>query len=214
MKAVPTFALMVLACSAEPAESTSVGSAAEALRQLEEREVGDVARCRSKASFCAADAGGALGPLCERISNHCEALAGELADARAEIADCLEEAAACEQTASTAADCEAARALCAPADRDFRGRRDRTLNCSSQAEQCLGSVATEADAGGLVCDDDARDFVGCCRGKHGTGGDAGVRDERRDDSERGFGFRPRRERDHDRDRGGDVADGGAPRRRF
>jgi hypothetical protein len=55
------------------------------------------------------------------------------------------------------------------------------MQCSSRAEQCLGRGNAfdrrgGGDAGAQTCDDDAVDFVGCCRGKHGGNADAGVND--------------------------------------
>lgn len=197
--------VMELACntssSSTPAGNTaSVGDSAEALRQLSRRDADDVEKCREIAASCGADAGLGKRGFCDAIGRHCDELEEQLQSDRAELEQCLEAAAACEQTATDPADCEEERAACEPADQTFRNRRGRTMECADRAEQCLDrgggfgrrGRGQELDAGGAVCDDEATDFVGCCRGKHGGRGDAGVNgDEDRFGPGRGGGFRPR-----------------------
>ncbi len=172
--------------STEP--SVSVGTSTEALRQLGQRDASDVAACRAIAASCASEADSGPNARCDRLEQHCDQLAQQLEEDRAELEQCLEEAAACEQSATDPAECEAARAACAPDDRELQSRRGRTLQCASRAERCLdpgarfgraraASSADEdagADAGAQSCDAEATDFVGCCRGQHAGAGDAGV----------------------------------------
>jgi hypothetical protein len=196
---VPVSAVMLLACNtSEPKASTdpaiSVGTSAEALRQLGQRVASDVEECRAIAASCASEADSGSNVRCDRLEQHCDQLAQQLAEDRAELEQCLEEAAACEQSAADPAECEAARAECTPSDRQFQSRRGRTLQCASRTEQCLdpgarfgraraasnadaGAAAdadADADAGAQSCNAEATDFVGCCRGQHAGAGDAGV----------------------------------------
>jgi hypothetical protein len=224
MRTIPFAAVMVLACNTpQPTQSSdapvSVGSAAEELRGLGQRDRDDVEQCRAFAARCSADLDSGSSRRCARIEQHCDALEEQLEEDRAEIEECLEEAAQCEQNASDPADCEEARGACAPADRQFRTRRDRTRQCASRAEQCLDpdnrfDRPREVDAGVQACDPDAIDFVGCCRGKHGADGDAGVeRTESRFGRAPRDGFQPRRDVGPS---GNDDPDAGVPppRRRF
>jgi hypothetical protein len=222
--------LVGLACntssSATPTGGSAlVGDSAEALRQLGRRDADDVEKCREIAASCDADAGAGKRAVCDAIGRHCDELEAQLESDRAELEQCLEAAAACEQTAADPADCEEERAACVPADRSFRGRRGRTMECADRAEQCLDrgggfgrrGRATEGDAGAAVCDEEATDFVGCCRGKHGDRGDAGVSGDDRFDRGRGSGFGPRRPgadapSDDDGSDDGDRAQGGARER--
>jgi hypothetical protein len=151
---------------------SSVGSSAEALRQLGRLGTEDVEKCRAFAARCAARADSGANPRCDRISDHCDDLETQLAEDRAELEQCLEEAATCE--ASAALDCERARAACSPKDEDFRARRGRTLECSSRVERCIDRGGAPGDAGADVCEDDADDFARCCHGEHDFGADAGA----------------------------------------
>jgi hypothetical protein len=197
---VPVSAVMLLACNtSQPTASTdpavSVGTSAEALRQLGQKVASDVAQCRDIVASCASEADSGSNARCDRLEQHCEQLEQQLEDDRAELEQCLEEAAACEQSATDPAECEAARAACTPSDRQFQSRRGRTLQCASRAAQCLdpgarfgrgraisnaadadagGDAGRDADAGSQSCDAEATDFVGCCRGQHAGAGDAGV----------------------------------------
>jgi hypothetical protein len=229
MRMVPLCALMVLGCSTAPStapvdHAASVGGSAEALRKLGQGDAVVVEKCRALVASCNADAGAQSG--CDDLARHCDALAGQLESDRSELEQCLEAAAACEQTASDPADCEQARAACTPADRQFRTRRGRTMECSNEAERCLdpgarrGPFASGADGAVPTCDDDATDFVGCCRGNHGQRGDAGARDDANDEraARRFGGFQPLPgpgNPDHDGRFGNDDderADGGVSRR--
>lgn len=234
MRLIPLTALLVLACSTSTpttssSEPTSVGNSAEALRKQRQLDADDVDRCRDLAAQCtdlAGDAG--LGRACERLSAHCDQLEQQLATDRADLEQCLEAAAACEAAAADPADCADQRAACEPADRDLRGRRGRTLECSNRAEQCFGGRGrgrVDGDAGALACEDGDDDFVGCCQGNHGRPGDRGDAGVDADDRRPGFGFGPppgfvpgagaigRGQRDDDADKD-DAADAGRPRRRF
>jgi hypothetical protein len=184
---------MLLACNTSPPtpstdRTLSVGTSAEALRQLGQRVASDVEECRALAASCASEADSGPNVRCDRLEQHCEQLAQQLEEDRAELEQCLEEAAACEQSAADPAECEAARAACTPSDRQFQSRRGRTLQCASRAEQCLdpgarfgraraasnAGAGANADAGAQSCDAEATNFVGCCRGQHAGAGDAGV----------------------------------------
>jgi hypothetical protein len=207
-----------------------VGTSAEALRKQRQLDSDDVERCRDRVAACsdkdANDAG--LGRGCERLSTLCDQLEEQLAADRAELEQCLEEAAACEAAATDPEECADERAACEPADRDLRGRRGDTLECSNRAEQCFGGGRgrgqDDGDAGALVCEDGDDDFIGCCQGKHGRRGqrgDAGVNaDGRRPGFGFGFGAGDRFDRDDDDsdddddDAKADDADAGRPRRRF
>jgi hypothetical protein len=187
-----TAAMLIAACNTSapndsepsPESSSSVGSAAAALRKLGQLDASDVQKCRDAAQRCSEGDSGSE-PICARIGAHCDALEAQLAADRSELEQCLQEAADCEQAAADPADCAQARAACEPADGDFHARRNKTLECASRAEQCIAPSGRgfgpgfgrrggdEADAGAVVCDADAVDFVGCCQGHH-RDGDAGV----------------------------------------
>jgi hypothetical protein len=230
MRTIPFAAFMVLACNTpQPTESSdppvSVGTSAEELRLLGQRDSDDVEQCRAAAAKCSAGADSGVSTVCERIEQHCDALEEQLEQDRAELAQCLEEAALCEQNATDPAECEDARAACAPVDDDFRARRGRTRECATRAEQCLDrgdrfGGRGDADAGAPSCDADASDFVRCCRGNHGAdaGPDGDVRNRFGRGGRDGFGFRPRPDGNGfgDDDADADDPDAGAPppRRRF
>lgn len=207
MKLVALTALALFACSTASAPDTSdpttVGSSEEELRKLAQLGAEDVGNCRAIADRCSqlSDSGASL--ACDRIADHCEELETQLAEDRAELEQCLQAAAACEQDPNAAADCDAARAACGPRGDEFRERRDRTLQCSSRAAQCLerrgGMIRGGAsDAGADVCEDGADDFVGCCHGNRDFGGDAGAGGDRlgvlgrrsKPDVDAGSGFGP------------------------
>lgn len=236
---LPSFALVLLACStsapnksSEPSPSSaSVGSSAEALRKLGQLDADDVQKCRAVAERCAGGDAGA-NPICERIDEHCDQLEAQLAADRTDLQQCLERAAACEAAATDPADCAEERAACEPADGDHRARRGQTMQCAGRAESCLGNrmggrfgfgfgfgrrggndEADAGDAGAGVCQAGDDDFVGCCRGHHGNGADAGAPAQNGGfgRGRGGFGqggFDRDRGRDQDRDR--DAADAGAP----
>jgi hypothetical protein len=218
-------ASMALACasstSSAPDNSASVGGSAEALRSLGQRDARHVEECRAKVADCTDDAGSADRFRCERVSKHCDDLADQLASDRAELEQCLEAAVACEETAIDPADCESLRDACRPTDRQFNTRRGRTLECASKAEQCLqrgddddaraDRRSNDGDAGAAVCDDDATDFVGCCRGKHRDRGDAGVNDEEFGSRGDRFG-RSRDEQGGGKNERDDAVDAGRARR--
>lgn len=183
----------------EPAE---FGSAAEAIRQLGKNDADVVQRCEQLAQRCEAFASGALGAdagdvpsgiaervgdVCEKISEHCTELAEQLSAVREELQACLERVAECEASDADASECRELRRECTPAGRNFEDRRGATLACAERTQSCLPrgrmgqqTAAEESDAGAVVCDDDALDFAGCCRGGFGRGpgrggdGDAGV----------------------------------------
>lgn len=238
MKLITFTALMSLslACSTSaptpPSEAAgSIGSSADALRKLGQLDAQDVDQCRAFAASCvtaAADSGSALG--CDQINEHCDALEAQLADDRSDVEQCLERAVACEAAATDPTECEDERAACASADGKFRGRREGTLQCSNQAEQCLGrgmrggnrgfgrvggaaNRAEPGDAGPSACDDDAVDFVGCCQHRHDSNGDAGARGEG-DRFGRGRGLGAREFGEHHTDRHDEQVDAGPPRNRF
>jgi hypothetical protein len=227
MRSIPLCALMALACgtSSAPDDSASVGGSAEALRSLGQRDAQRVDKCRARVAECTADSGSAAGSRCERVSRHCNELAEQLESDRAELEQCLEAAVACEEKASDPADCESLRDACATTDRQFNTRRGRTMECANRAEQCLQADddgradPRSADAGAAVCDDDATDFVGCCRGRHRDPGDAGVNDDvfngRQGRASNGVFGPSRDERGRDLDVGKEHVDaGGARRSRF
>jgi hypothetical protein len=239
---LPLTALVLTACntsspspSPEPApeESGSLATAAEALRQLGQKDADNVAECQAVAARCAAEAdAGSL--FCDRIEAHCDELAAQLAEDRAELEQCLAAAAACEQNATDPAECASERAACSPADRQFQSRRGRTMQCASRAEQCLdgnasglggpgrrgpgrgngGLLVDAGDAGAVECAEEDVDFVGCCHGKHGERGDAGVSGGRFGGGpfggRPGFGHRPGDDR-FDRDDADAGARVGQPR---
>jgi hypothetical protein len=229
MRLIPLTALLLLACSTSaPTPSSSeptVGTSAEALRKQRQLDADDVERCRDLAAQCDEFAGdGGLGRGCERLSAHCDQLEEQLAADRAELEQCLEEAAACEAAATNPEECADQRAACEPADRDLRGRRGQTLECSNRAEQCFGGRRgrgrDDSDAGALACEEGDDDFIGCCQGKHGHRGERGDAGADAADRRPGVGFGPgfggvdrdeRGDRDGDKD---DEADAGRPRRRF
>jgi hypothetical protein len=230
MRLIPLTALLLLACSTSTpttssSETPAVGSSAEALRKQRQLDADDVERCRDLAAQCTDFAGDAgFGRACDRLDAHCDQLEEQLAADRAELEQCLEAAAACEAAAADPAECADERAACEPADRDLRGRRGQTLECSNRAEQCFGGRRgrDDADAGALACEDGDDDFIGCCQGKHGRRGQRGDAGIDGDDRRPGFGFgtgfggidrdeRADRNDDGDRD---DAADAGRPRRRF
>ena len=164
---LPSFALVLLACStSSPDESSSnpsssagssapVGSSAEALRKLGQVGADDVQACREAAARCAAGSDAASNPFCGRIGQHCDDLEAQLAADRADLEQCLEEAAACERSAADPADCALARAACEPADGEFRARRGRTQQCADRAERCLAPGGAGAGFGRRVADADA-----------------------------------------------------------
>jgi len=232
-------AAMLLACStsapnksSEPSENaSSVGSSAEALRKLGQLDANDVQQCRDVADACSDGADSGSNAVCDQISAHCDALEAQLAADRADLEQCLQEAADCEQTATDPAQCADQRAACEPKDGNFRTRRGQTMQCAGRAEQCIapgrgffgrgfgrrGFEADAGDAGAVVCDDSAVDFVGCCQGKHHDG-DAGVGVNGIFGGPRGPG-RPGQvpgagpqQHDNDNDNDDDRADAGAPRR--
>jgi hypothetical protein len=230
MRLIPLTALLLLACSTStPTTSSSgsptVGSSAEALRKQRQLDADDVERCRDLAAQCTDFAGDAgFGRACDRLDAHCDQLEEQLAADRAELEQCLEAAAACEAAATDPEECADQRAACEPADRDLRGRRGQTLECSNRAEQCFGGGRgrgrDDGDAGALACEDGDDDFIGCCQGKHGGFGRRGDAGADADDRRPGFGLGPvfggadrdeRGDRDGDKD---DAADAGRPRRRF
>jgi hypothetical protein len=188
---LPLTAAMLFACSTSaptPAPSasesdTSVGSSAAALRKLGQADANDVQQCRDAAQRCTDSADSGSSALCDRISAHCDALEAQLAEDRADLEQCLQQAADCEQGATDPAQCAEQRAACDPTNGDFRQRRGRTMECANKAEQCIAPGrrgffgrrdADAGDAGAVVCDDDAVDFVGCCHGGAHHEGDAGI----------------------------------------
>jgi hypothetical protein len=183
MKLTPLTALFLIACgtsaSSQPAESTEVGSAAEAIRALGRNDADVVARCEQIVERCESFAGdsGVGSEVCERISEHCTELAEQLAEARADFQECLEQVAACEAAATDPADCRDERQACNPRGKDFEARRGETLACSERTQSCMPRMRSGrddgADAGANSCDGDALDFVGCCHGHGGGRGPGG-----------------------------------------
>ncbi|MEO8177969.1 MAG: hypothetical protein ABI895_03960 [Deltaproteobacteria bacterium] len=200
----PLSALFLIACgTSAPSTSsdtapTSVGSAAEAIRQLGKNDADVVAKCEQLVKRCAAFAGdsGAGSAVCDKIGAHCADLAEQLSEARDQFQECLEGVATCEASATSRADCAAERAACNPAGKDFEDRRGATLSCAERTQSCLprgrgpGARGNDdddnddddndnanADAGAQQCDDNAMDFVGCCHGQRGgRGAGAGAAD--------------------------------------
>jgi hypothetical protein len=174
------------ATSAAATDEAPVGSATEALRQLNENDNDAVQSCDDLVQRCNAhfsDSGAASG-ICDKLAQHCSELDAELSAVRAAIQSCLEKAAACEQSkGADAGSCEAAHQACAPADKDFQAKRGQALQCSQSTQACLVPQMGpfhfgrpgDADAGPGQCDANATDFMGCCHGHDNHfGNDAGV----------------------------------------
>jgi len=194
-KLTPLSALFLIACgtsapttSSDTAAATTVGTAAEAIRQLGQNDADVVSKCEQLVQRCESFAGdsGAGGAVCDEIGAHCADLAQQLSEARDQFQQCLEGVATCEASATSPADCRAQRAACNPAGKDFEDRRGATLACAERTQSCLprgrgpgarGNHDDGADAGANQCDDNAMDFVGCCHGHgggHFGGADAGA----------------------------------------
>jgi hypothetical protein len=174
------------AASAAATDEAPVGSATEALRQLNKNDNDALQSCDDLVQRCNehfSDSGATAG-VCDKLAQHCAELDAELSAVRAAIQNCLEKAAACEQSkGADAGSCEAAHQACAPADKDFRAKRGQALQCSQNAQACLVpqmgpfhfGASGASDAGPNQCDANASDFVGCCHGHDNHfGGDAGV----------------------------------------
>ena len=83
MRTIPFAAFMVLACNTpQPTQSAdppvSVGSAAEELRGLGQRDRDDVEQCRAFAARCFADVDSGSSRRCARIEQRCDALEEQL----------------------------------------------------------------------------------------------------------------------------------------
>jgi len=223
MKLTPLTALILLGCgnaaSTGPTEDPApLGTAAAAIRELGQHDADVVKSCDDLAKRCnefVADSG--AGAVCEKIVDHCNELAAQLSEARSDFQACLEEVASCEASAADPADCATQRAACNPAGKDFQARRGATLECAARTESCLPRAQgfgrggrdandTAGDAGAVVCDDDAMDFVGCCHG-HGAAGFGGP-GARPDGGVPGFGFA---DRGDNRGPGGATGSGGSGR---
>jgi hypothetical protein len=172
--------------SAAATDEAPVGSATEALRQLNKNDNDAVQSCDDLVQRCNAHFAdsGAAANICDKLAQHCSELDAELSAVRAAIQNCLEKAAACEQSkGADAGSCEAAHQACAPADKDFQAKRGQALQCSQNTQACLVPKMGpfhfgrpgDADAGANTCDANATDFAGCCHGHNNHfGNDAGV----------------------------------------